>query len=166
MEDTTIRPSLKGVYFYYALAVLAIIAGIWAYYRYAEDQAPWLMAIPCIGLLVPIVMHAKRRLISMRIHDLHLTFESGLLSRTRRTVDMAKIQDVTVKQSVGQRLLGIGDLMLESAGEGGSMGMQNLDRPRQIADAIIAGSKQAALARAAVNPNALPENPAPPAPRS
>lgn len=151
MEDTTIRPSIKTVYCYYALAVLVIAAGIWFYYNYAESQAPWLMAIPCIGLLVPISMHVKRRQMSMRMHDNHLTFESGFLSRTRRTVDMAKIQDVTVKQSFGQRLLGVGDLMLESAGEAGAMGMRNLDRPRRIADAIIAGSKQAALARGTLN---------------
>jgi uncharacterized membrane protein YdbT with pleckstrin-like domain len=145
MEDTTIRPSLKSVWFFYALALLAIGAGIWAYYKYAENQAAWLMAIPCLGLLIPVTMHWKRRMVSMRMHDNHLTFESGFLARTRRTVDMAKIQDVTVKQSLGQRLMGVGDLMLESAGEAGAMGM------RQIADAIIAGSKQAAQARAALN---------------
>jgi uncharacterized membrane protein YdbT with pleckstrin-like domain len=151
MDDTTIRPSLKAVYFYYLLAVIVIAAGVWFYYSYGQNQAPWLMAIPCIGLLVPIVMHVQRRQVSMRMHDNHLTFESGFLSRTRRTVDMAKIQDVTVRQTLGQRLLGVGDLMLESAGEAGGMGMRNLDRPRHIADAIIAGSKQAALARGTLN---------------
>ncbi len=71
-----------------------------------------------------------------------LTLETGLFSRTRRTVDMAKIQDVTVQQSFGQRLLGVGDLMLESAGESGAIGIRNLDQPRVIADAIIAGSRR------------------------
>ena len=55
---------------------------------------------------------------------------------------MAKIQDVTVRQTFGQRLLGVGDLMLESAGESGAMSIENLDRPRELADAIIAGSKR------------------------
>lgn len=158
MDDTTIRPSMKSVYFYYLLAILVIAAGIWFYYTYGQSQAPWLMAIPCIGLLIPISMHLKRRQVSMRMHDNHLTFESGFLSRTRRTVDMAKIQDVTVKQTLSQRLLGVGDLMLESAGEGGAMGMRNLDRPRHIADVIIAGSKQAAIARGSLNPGAAPDN--------
>jgi uncharacterized membrane protein YdbT with pleckstrin-like domain len=88
-------------------------------------------------------MHLKRRSVTLRFHDGHLTLENGYLSRTRRTVDLAKIQDVTVRQTIGQRLMGVGDLMLESAGESGAMGISNLDRPREIADAIIEGSKQA-----------------------
>ena len=138
---------MKTVWFAYALALLAIAAGIWAYSTFADGQYPWLMAIPAICLLVPIRMHIGRRQISMRLHDNHLTLESGFFSRTRRTVDMAKIQDVTVRQSFGQRLLGVGDLMLESAGEAGAMGIRNLDSPRHIADEIIAGSKRAAIAR-------------------
>jgi uncharacterized membrane protein YdbT with pleckstrin-like domain len=147
MEDRTIRPSMKTVWATYALALVAICIVIWVYYTYAQNQQPWLMAIPLVGLLIPIRMHLRRRLITMRLHDNHLTLESGFFSRTRRTVDMAKIQDVTVKQTLGQRMLGVGDLMLESAGEAGAMGIHNLDRPRQIADTIIEGSKRAAIAR-------------------
>ncbi len=147
MEDCTIHPSMKTVWVAYALAVAAICAGFWAYSTFAQEQPPWLAAIPLILLIFPIRMHLKRRLVSMRLHDNHLTLESGFFSRTRRTVDMAKIQDVTVKQSFGQRLMGVGDLMLESAGEAGAMGIRNLDRPREIADAIISGSKHAAIAR-------------------
>lgn len=147
MEDRTIRPSMKTVWVAYTLAVVVIGVGIWLWYTYGQDQPPWLMAIPCIGLLIPINMHIKRRLVTMRLHDNHLTLESGFFSRTRRTVDMAKIQDVTVKQTLGQRLMGVGDLMLESAGESGGMAMRNLDGPRAVADAIIEGSKKAAMAR-------------------
>jgi uncharacterized membrane protein YdbT with pleckstrin-like domain len=147
MEDRTIHPSMKTVWATYALALVVIGACMWAYNTYASDQQPWLMAIPLICLIVPIRMHLRRRLVSMRLHDNHLTLESGFFSRTRRTVDMAKIQDVTVKQSFGQRIMGVGDLMLESAGEAGAMGIRNLDRPREIADSIIEGSKRAAIAR-------------------
>ena len=47
-----------------------------------------------------------------------------------------------VRQSFGQRILGVGDLMLESAGESGGMAIMNLDSPREIADQILAGSKR------------------------
>jgi len=146
-EDRTLHPSMKTVWVSYALALIAIGIGFWAYTAFANDQYPWLIAVPLIFLLVPIRMHVKRRLISMRLHDNHLTLESGFFSRTRRTVDMAKIQDVTVKQTLGQRMMGVGDLMLESAGESGAMGIRNMDSPRALADSIIAGSKRAALAR-------------------
>jgi len=138
---------MKTVWVSYALALIVVGIGIWAYSAFANDQYPWLIAVPLVFLLIPIRMHVKRRLISMRLHDNHLTLESGFFSRTRRTVDMAKIQDVTVRQTLGQRMLGVGDLMLESAGESGAMGIRNMDSPRALADSIIAGSKRAALAR-------------------
>jgi uncharacterized membrane protein YdbT with pleckstrin-like domain len=81
-------------------------------------------------------------MVTLRFHDDHLTLETGFLSRTRRTVDMAKIQDVTVRQTLGQRILGVGNLMLESAGESGSMGIANLDDPRGIADTILASARR------------------------
>jgi uncharacterized membrane protein YdbT with pleckstrin-like domain len=151
MEDRTLRPSMKTVWMAYALALAVFLAGLWAYETYGQDKPAWLIAIPLVVFLIPIRMHLRRRLVSMRLHDYHLTMETGFFSRTRRTVDMAKIQDVTVRQSLGQRLLGVGDLMMESAGESGRIAILNVDRPRQIADEIIQGSKQALIARAPGN---------------
>ncbi len=142
MEDCTLHPSMKSVRAAYVFAIAVALAGMWAIYEYATDQPRWLYLIPAIVLLFPLKMHLKRRVVTLRFHDDHLTLETGFFSRTRRTVDMAKIQDVTVQQTFGQRLMGVGDLMLESAGESGAMGMRNLDRPRELADAIIASSKK------------------------
>jgi uncharacterized membrane protein YdbT with pleckstrin-like domain len=147
MEDQTIRPSMKTVWAAYLLAAAMVAAGIWAYLQFAQEQPQWLPAIPLIVFLAPLRMHLRRRLIKLRLHDDHLTIETGFFSRTRRTVDVAKIQDVTVRQTFGQRSLGTGDLMLESAGEGSAMAIQNLDHPRRVADAIIAASKQSPLVR-------------------
>ncbi len=133
---------MKTVRAAYALALLVVIAGFWLYFTYGENQPRWLLAIPWIAFLPPIKMHVTRRLVTLQLQDNHLILETGFFSRTRRTVDTAKIQDVTVRQSFGQRILGTGDLMLESAGESGAMGIPNLDRPHEIADAIIQSSKR------------------------
>ena len=143
IEGVTIRASMKTVWMAYALAILIISAAVWAYFQYLDDKPRWLLLIPLVVLIPPIKAHLKRRLLTLRFHDDHLTLETGFFSRTRRTVDTAKIQDVTVRQTFGQRLLGVGDLMLESAGESGRMAISNLDRPRKIADAIIKSSKRA-----------------------
>lgn len=143
IEGVTIRPSMKTVWLVYGLVIVIIAACFWVYFTYAGDKPRWLLVIPFAALITPLNMHLQRRRITLRFQDDHLTLETGLLSRTRRTVDTAKIQDVTVKQTLGQRLMGVGDLMLESAGESGRMAIANLDRPREIADAIINSSKRA-----------------------
>jgi uncharacterized membrane protein YdbT with pleckstrin-like domain len=142
MQDRTIRQSMKTVWMAYIIAIALVFAGVGVYYMYGQDYPKWLMALPLVFLLWPIRMHVKRLLVSLRLHDDHLTVESGFFSRTRRTLDLAKVQDVTVRQSLGQRLLGVGDLMLETAGEAGALGIPNLDSPRALADEIIAGSKR------------------------
>jgi len=151
MQARVIHPSMKVVWVTYILAVLVVIAAVWAYFHYSPEDPPWprwLLALPLIVFIPPLRMHIRRRMVTLTLDDDHLTMETGLLSRTRRTLDMAKIQDVTVRQTIGQRLLGVGDLMLETAGEGGAVGMHNLDSPRQVADEIIAASKRAAGIRA------------------
>jgi uncharacterized membrane protein YdbT with pleckstrin-like domain len=99
---------MKAVWAAYLLAIAVLIAAIRALYPYAQDQ--------------------PRRIVTLRFHDDHLTLETGFFSRTRGTVDMAKIQDVTVQQTFGQRIMKVGDLTLESAGESGAMGIRNPDR--------------------------------------
>ncbi len=145
MEDRVIHPSMKTVWAVYGLAFVIIAAGIWAYYAYFQDRPKWLMALLLIFLVFPIRMHIERRLITLRLEGHHLTLETGLLSRTRRTLDMAKIQDVTVKQTLGQRMRGVGDLVLEDSGKAGAMVIRDLDRPREIADVIITGSKRSPI---------------------
>jgi uncharacterized membrane protein YdbT with pleckstrin-like domain len=152
MEDRTIHPSMKAVRAAYALAAVVFVAAVWAYYKYTQgadgyDAPRWLPAIGLLVFLVPLRMQWQRSLVTLRLHDDHLTLETGFLSRARRTVDMAKIQDVTVRQTFGQRLMGVGDLIMETAGESGRIGIVNVDRPRDIADAIIAGSKRSSATR-------------------
>jgi uncharacterized membrane protein YdbT with pleckstrin-like domain len=142
MQSATIRPSTKTVWGAYLLALAVFAAGEWALYTYASDKPAWLFALPLIAFVPPVTMHLRRRFVTMSFFDDHVTIESGFLSRTRRTFDTAKIQDVTVKQTLGQRILGTGDLILESAGEHGSIYIPNLDRPRAIADAILNSSKR------------------------
>ncbi len=142
MEDRTIHPSIKGVMAVDLLASAITIGGIYAIYRYADNPPGWAYAIPAIILIWPVILHLKRLTVTLRFRDDHLTLETGLFSRTRRTVDTAKIQDVTVQQSFGQRLMSVGDLRFEDSGAGGGMVISGVDNPRELADLIINSSKR------------------------
>jgi putative membrane protein len=142
MEDRVIHPSMKSVYAGYLVAIVIAGAAMWGIRQYATNPPDWLYAVPLVVLIFPIRAHIARIAVRLQFHDDHLTLETGLFSRTRRTLDTAKIQDVTVQQSFGQRLAGVGDLILEDSGESGGMAMRGFDKPRQIADEIIASSKR------------------------
>jgi hypothetical protein len=71
-----------------------------------------------------------------------LRYEEGLLSKAIRSVQLSKIQEVRVDQSIGQRMLGAGDISIETSGETSRLEMDNLDRPQAIADELIAASQE------------------------
>jgi len=138
METRVVHPSLKPVWVWYAIAGVAIVAGVWIYNTSEKlmDKPPWLMAIPAVLLIVPIKKHISTRLFRMTIGADRLTLDRGLLSRYSRTIDLAKIQDVTVQQSMWQRIFGMGDVMLETAGEVGQIAIYGIDRAREVGDLI------------------------------
>jgi membrane protein YdbS with pleckstrin-like domain len=146
-EPRVVRPSLKLVTASYIVVLLILAAAAYVTYGYlGKEFNPWhLLAL--VLLLLPLKKHLATRAVSLSVDNDHLTLESGLLSRTRRTMDLAKVQDVTARQGFGERLLGMGDLMVETAGERSAIVMEGIDRPREIADLILNRSRELVRAR-------------------
>jgi len=134
-----LRPSVKIIKLGYLLCVLVAI-GISAYLLaiHNEDERLWaLLAIPALGLIILAIRHMRRRLIKLTILDDRLRYETGLLSKSTRTMELTKIQDVRVDQKLGQRMLDTGDLSLETAGESSRIVMRSIDHPHAAADRIL-----------------------------
>jgi uncharacterized membrane protein YdbT with pleckstrin-like domain len=92
--------------------------------------------ISLVLLLWPIKRHAQNRLTKMTILDDKLRYETGAFAKTTRTILISRVQDLTVHQSIGQRILGVGDLSIETAGESSRLTITAIDRPQEIADHI------------------------------
>src|ERR1700738_3181236 len=132
-EHRVVRPSVKLVAAAYVFTLLVIGGAAYGLYGYLEKEFnPWHLLVFLL-LLIPIRKHLQTRMVSLALDNDHLTWESGMLSRSRRTVDLSKVQDVTVRQTMGQRMVGIGDLTLETAGESSAIVMQGIDNPRGVA---------------------------------
>ena len=134
-----IRASIKIIKIGYLGCLLAAI-GI-AVYLLAiqnQDERLWaLEALPALAALYLLARHMRRRMVKLTILDDRLRYEAGFLSKTTRTMELAKVQDVRVDQTVGQRLLNIGNLSLETAGETSRIVMPSVDRPHEAADRIL-----------------------------
>lgn len=144
MTDRVIRPSMKQVKAWYFFALLVVAAAVFVHLRYLRprDEPPWLPAAAGLILLVPIRRHIGRQSAKLTITGDKLRYEVGLLSKTTRSIQLSKIQDVRVDQSIGQRILGVGDISIETSGESSRLEMDNVDQPQAIADEIIAASQE------------------------
>jgi uncharacterized membrane protein YdbT with pleckstrin-like domain len=99
------------------------------------------MAIPAVLFLVPLYKHFLTRLITLTLDGSRVTIETGLLSRHTRTLDVMKIAEVTVNQTILQRILSTGDLGLQITGEEKTHTIGPIDQPREIADIILGAAK-------------------------
>jgi uncharacterized membrane protein YdbT with pleckstrin-like domain len=134
MADLIIRPSVKLIKLGYAFAILAGLAiGIAVYYT--TETAWGFLAL--LLVLWPAARHFKQKLSKITIEGDKLRYEVGLLTTTSRTIQLTKVQDVTVRQTFKQRIVGIGDLSFETAGETSRLTIGNIDQPQSIADHIM-----------------------------
>jgi uncharacterized membrane protein YdbT with pleckstrin-like domain len=138
MADIVIRPSMKFIKAGYALALLAVIAAVVVHYNYIADKypTPWLPIASLLLLLWPIKRHVQRQTVKLTIAGEKLRYETGLASKSTRLIQLPKVQDVRAIQSLPQRMFGVGDLSIETAGENSRLVVENLDNPQQLAEQI------------------------------
>lgn len=139
MQDRTIRPTMKFIQIGFALAVLADIAAFAVHYVYLapKNQLPWLPILSGLLLLMPLSNAMKRQFMRLDIKGDKLYWEVGLISKNTRIIQIPRIQDVRVQQSIGQRMFGVGDLSIETAGETSRLTVPNLDNPKALAEEIL-----------------------------
>ena len=147
MEDIVIRPTMKFIKLGYALVLLLIVAAIVAASMIPldyEKYRPWAMGVPFLLLIWPIRRHVQRQFTKATVAGDKLRYEVGVLRKSTRNISLPKVQDARVDQSVTQRIFGVGDLSIETAGETSRLSMRNIDRPQHVADEILAASHGAA----------------------
>lgn len=139
-EIFTISPTLKFVkagYIGAAVAALMLVALTSA--LLSNYVSPWLAVL--LGLLlflVPAFYHIRQKFVRYTLTESKLEIDSGFVSRTTRNVPIRRIQDVTVSATPWQRLLGIGDLVIDNASDdGGKTVLKNIDAPKSHADELL-----------------------------
>ncbi len=139
VHDLIVRQSLKFIIVAYAACTLLLAAALVFYFHYNVTQVPlWAPVIPFLIVDVLITIRLLRAVTTkLTVLEDRLRWESGLVSKATRTIELDKIQDVRVDQSLGQRLLGVGDLSLETAGGSSKIVMRVIDSPQAAADRIL-----------------------------
>jgi len=143
MADLVIRPSIKGIIVWYVLSTVLLVA-IVLFLHSREYYPPELWAL----MVIPISLDVWASLKHVRLNTRRITldqgvlrYEDGLVGKTQRNIMLDKVRDVRMEQTLGQRLVGVGDICVEALGDSGSITLENVDRPREIADALVAAMR-------------------------
>lgn len=146
MAEMLIRPSARLIKPWYWLSLILIlaIAGYTQFNAAARAKRSewiWLLVVPVLMLLTALIRHAALRATRMTIVGDSLRFETGVFSKLTRNIALSKIQDVRVDQTLGQRILRLGNLSIETAGGASHITILNVERPQELAERILALSE-------------------------
>jgi uncharacterized membrane protein YdbT with pleckstrin-like domain len=127
---TLVGPILVTV----VVAVVAV-AG-WAFLPGGGFQQPGRLAIGGIAVLCLLVVVVPRYLRWATTHFVlttdRLIFRSGVLAKLSKEIPLERVNDVTFSQSIWERIIGAGDLFIESAGERGQSVFQDIPKPEAV----------------------------------
>src|SRR4029450_12189208 len=116
--------------------VVVAVGAAWVVVPAGELQQPAQLAVGVIGVLVLLFTVAGRGLRWSPTHfgltTERLIFRSGLVAKFGREIPLERINDVTFSQSLFERPVGVGDLLIESAGEHGQSRFSNIRDPEAV----------------------------------
>lgn len=97
-----------------ALVVPALLGGVWAGGGHMAQMAAWVLAL----LVVPSMLWAiaEYRMFRYGLADGDLVLDTGVLRRQHRVIPLARVQSIDVRQSALQRLVGMAEVHMETAG--------------------------------------------------
>ncbi len=131
-----IHPSFKPILAWYLLAALLTAGTVFSLFTLGGYLWGALaMGVPAFGWAA--VFHIKRNRTRYILTNHNLTVEVGILSRESTHIPLGRIQDVTVRRTIGDRLLGIGTIVVDSAGLANRVPEIHVDNPVAVSKRIL-----------------------------
>ncbi len=138
MSDLTIRPTLKFIKAGAVLAAIVFLGLEICYLTMWKASLPsWFPIVPPLILLWPASRWLRRQYMKVVISGDRLRYEVGAASKTTRNIQLNKLQDARVDQTMTQRMFNVGNLSIETAGEASRLTIANVDDPQALADEIM-----------------------------
>ena len=133
------RRSLKSfTMLYVGLALLAILIW-WAGYTFETGLSPVVIAV---AGLVPLVLGIGytwlvQRGTEYRVYQESIELESGLLSRNIENLQLFRVRDLKLRQSVLGRLFGVGDVTVTSTDQSTPhLTVRGVENPRAVYETL------------------------------
>ncbi len=120
-----------------ALLIAAIVVGLLVLMYELPGPVMGLAAVAVVAALIYLALRYVRwSTTELILTSDRLIYRAGIFTREGVEIPLERINTVFLRQSVFERMLGSGDLSLESAGENGRQDFANIRRPHRVQSAI------------------------------
>jgi uncharacterized membrane protein YdbT with pleckstrin-like domain len=97
---------------------------------------PFTFIIGCFFLFPPLYWFLLSKSEKLTVSNGRITYSKGLLSKNEIECDLKRVSSVQVKQSIGQRIFGAGDVVVNTAGDIPEIEALGFANPNEIKKAI------------------------------
>jgi uncharacterized membrane protein YdbT with pleckstrin-like domain len=131
-----VRPAFFKIAMSYSFAAF-LTAAATVLIAYFGGSVLWVWATAATLFFIPWIQHLRRNQISYTLRPDKIEIEQGILSKTTQNLALRHINNVAVYQSLTERLIGIGDVLIDSAGTADRIALKSIRNPRQHANLIL-----------------------------
>lgn len=131
-----IRPSFYSVGTTYAGAAVFSLLAI-AAFGYFGLPIGISLVLSLVSFIFPLTRHIQRNRVVYTLTPSKIEIDFGIFSKTVRNIPLRSAQDVTVSAALLERMIGIGDVIIDSAAEAGKIQMRQIPDPRKHATLIL-----------------------------
>lgn len=115
----------------------AMIAG--KAWEWLSNLIPWVVGFGVVVLFLnPIYNHILRQIETYTLTSEKVEIQTGLLIKRTQNIPLQKIQDVSTQITLLNRMLGIGDVVIDSASSSGKIILRHVTNPQAVANEILA----------------------------
>lgn len=140
-EGEQVVLDLHPHWWFLASPVTAVVVALVATVAVAASSLPSAVAYVLAGVLVLtvgwlLVRYSRWVTTSLVLTNDRLIHRSGLVAKTGREIPLDHINDISYRQHFFERLIGAGDVVIESAGQKGQEVFEDLPKPSRIQNEI------------------------------
>lgn len=130
--------------------VSALALAIWVSQAVDSDWALFpALGLAVVALLFFLVRYAQWLTTDFVLTTDRLIYRKGIISRTGREIPLERVNDVSFNQNLLQRMIGAGNLLVESGGERGQSHFPHFAKPQSTQNEIHRAIEAAAARDAA-----------------
>ena len=142
-ENEEVVLDLRPHWSYFLVRGLVLLAAVVAFVAVAvsidNDVLPWVLGVVVLVALGRLVMrYLSWTTTEFVVTSDRLILRAGIISKKGMEIPLDRVNTVFFSQKLRERLLGFGDLIIESGGERGQQVINNVSHPEQVQSVIHA----------------------------
>jgi len=119
------------------LAAVALSLIVTAGVAYARGSLGIALIAAAIFFIRPLVRHMRLKRTVYTLTGAKLEIRTGIFSKDTKNIPLRHIDNVEISETLRERLIGIGDVLIDSAALDTKMVLNNIRNPRKYADLIM-----------------------------